>query len=358
MTEAVTPDWDALLDRARTGACVSVVFQPIVDLQRLAVAGYEALARFDSTPAFTPDHWFAAAAARGMGAELESVVLRRILAQRDSLPANCFLTVNIDPESFLASSVIDTIRAAGTLRGLVLEVTEHRPILDRKATLDALEELRKRGAMLAVDDAGAGYAGLQQILSLRPSFLKLDRALVEGVDGDEAKAALVEMMGAFANRLDAWLVAEGVETLAEARRLRELGVPLAQGYFFARPAAPWSQLDTRAIAALPDPVGGTAETLEPLLDAVRVATLEQVEPHCTDLVVIVDEHQRPSGIWQRGAVRSTLTANVHSTKREIAHRLATRKDLDAALPVVVTSNEGHCLGVVTMTRLLAALATN
>ncbi len=76
----------------------------------------------------------------------------------------------------------------------MIEITEHRP-WDWAALEGVVNNLRAGGALFAVDDAGAGYAGLQQILQLRPAILKLDRALVAGIDGDEAKVALVEMLG-------------------------------------------------------------------------------------------------------------------------------------------------------------------
>src|SRR6185312_5306930 len=118
----------------------------------------------------------------------------------------------------------------------------------------ALSKLRERGAHTAVDDAGAGYSGLTQILAVRPQFLKLDRALVAGVHVDEAKRAMIQMLGELAGRLDAWLVAEGIETESELRTLAQIGVPLGQGYFLARPEAPWCRLGApveKAFSALP-----------------------------------------------------------------------------------------------------------
>ena len=121
------------------------------------------------------------------------------------------------------------------------------------------------GAPIAVDDAGAGYAGLTQILTLRPHILKLDRELVTGVDTDEAKAALIEMLGVFANRIDAWVLAEGVETVAEARRIRALGVPLAQGFHYAMPAPPFTTELVRSLDEEEDDYDDTDRGLRPLL---------------------------------------------------------------------------------------------
>lgn len=92
-------EWRSLLAGALRGEGVSSVFQPIVDLQRLAVVGYEALARFVGPPELTPDRWFAAAAAGGVLPSLEAASLRSALARRPHLPPNCFLSVNVEPES-------------------------------------------------------------------------------------------------------------------------------------------------------------------------------------------------------------------------------------------------------------------
>jgi EAL domain-containing protein (putative c-di-GMP-specific phosphodiesterase class I) len=97
---------------------------------------------------------------------------------------------------------------------------------------------------IAVDDAGAGFAGLQHILEIGPDLVKLDLALVRGVDADPARRALIGGMVAFARDTGATLLAEGVETPAEAATLRELGVSLGQGYLYGRPTRVAGQATT------------------------------------------------------------------------------------------------------------------
>ena len=91
-------------------------------------------------------------------------------------------------------------------------------------------------ALIAIDDTGAGHASLNHLIELKPDFIKLDRALVTGLDLDAGKHALVRNMSRLAEDLGAELVAEGIETEGELWALRELGVPLGQGYFLGRPA--------------------------------------------------------------------------------------------------------------------------
>lgn len=366
--EGTPADWGRLLARAIFGEGVRSVFQPIVDLQRCTVAGYEALTRFELDPRRSPDLWFAAAHRLGLRAQLEAGTLRSALAFRRSLPRNTFLTVNVEPESLTSPEVASVLRAQGSLGGLVLEITEHRPIEDPQKLQWALDEFRRLGAMVAIDDAGSGYSGLQQILILKPNILKLDRSLVAGLDTDEVKAALAEMIGIFANRIDAWLLAEGIETLGEALRCASLGVPLAQGYFFARPADPWAGIadgvveKMRDAARLPRGAG-----LHPLVrptpsvsvkypDDARTLLAVGEDPH----VVLIDEHRCPVGLYTvesmvTGVSVPALRVNVSTSPHELAHRLSTWSDRDTIVPAMVTDAEGRYLGTVSIQRLLASL---
>jgi len=120
----------------------------------------------------------------------------------------------------------------------VLELTEHHRIDSYDSVLGAIEGLRRHGVRLAVDDAGAGYAGLHHILRLRPEILKLDMALTRGIDADPARRALATALVHFAAEIDSMIVAEGVETTEELDTLTSLGVQWAQGYLLGRPTPP------------------------------------------------------------------------------------------------------------------------
>jgi len=115
---------------------------------------------------------------------------------------------------------------------------------------------------MAVDDMGAGYSGLGQIMALHPRYLKLDRSLIKGIDVDRERAALVGALTEYARRVDSLLVAEGMESAAELRTLIELGVPLAQGYYLARPARPWP-LVAPGLLSPPAERAGSAVRREP-----------------------------------------------------------------------------------------------
>lgn len=222
------------IDKVLSGNELTMVFQPIADLNTGAVVGVEALARFSGEPSRRPDEWFAEAASVGRGAELEVAAVRAALTQLDRLPPDAFLSVNISPATAAAPGVGCVLERVPAHR-LVLELTEHAPIIVYEPLLAALEPLRARGVRVAVDDAGAGYSGLQHVLRMRPDILKLDIALTRGIDADPARRALGTALVAFGRDIGAVILAEGVETPAELQSLRALGIPWGQGYDLARP---------------------------------------------------------------------------------------------------------------------------
>lgn len=230
---------------ARDGAIVPV-FQPMLELATGRVAGYEALARIPLGPFRPPDQWFAQAHRAGLGPALEAAALTAALRAPDR-PEHTFLALNVSPGALLSREV----RAAlpDDLSGIVVELTEHE-LFSTDAELDReLEALRARGARIALDDAGNGYAGLQQIIRIAPDILKLDRSLVDGVHDDPHRFALLEALISFSATTGAAVCAEGVETLDDLRVLAGLDVTYAQGWALARPEAPWAALVPEAAAA-------------------------------------------------------------------------------------------------------------
>ena len=207
------------------------VFQPIVDLQTREVVGYEALTRFDDgTP---PDVQFAEAERVGLGFNLEMATLRSAIADAVRLPAGTFLSVNASPGLVMRSDRAFRQLIKTSPMPLVLELTEHVPIADYGVVREAIAQLGDIG--LAVDDAGAGYASFRHILELRPTYAKLDLSLIRGIDGDDLRQGLAAGLQYFADKTGCRLIAEGVETPAEADLLQRLGIELGQGYLFGRP---------------------------------------------------------------------------------------------------------------------------
>lgn len=144
-----------------------------------------------------------------------------------------------------ADAILETLdRCALSSKQIVLEVLEREIIEDYDRFLAAVDEHRASGLQFAIDDFGSGHAGLSLLAHFQPDFVKLDMDLIRGIDGDDRRRVIVEGMLDVCRKLALEVIAEGVETEAEVRALRSMGVRLFQGYYFARPAF-------RAVAAVP-----------------------------------------------------------------------------------------------------------
>lgn len=210
-----------------------IVFQPICKLGGDPV-GVEALSRFDIPPKRGPERWFAEASEVGLRRELELAAVRKALEQLPLVAADMFLSVNVSPETLMAAPLRKLLEAVDGAR-IVVEVTEHAPIEDYDRLGAAVDRLRDRGVRLAVDDAGAGFASLRHILRLAPDFIKLDRTLIAGIETDRSRQALAAGLISFAGKIDATIVAEGIERPDELAALKALGVAYGQGFFLACP---------------------------------------------------------------------------------------------------------------------------
>jgi EAL domain-containing protein (putative c-di-GMP-specific phosphodiesterase class I) len=221
-----------------------IVYQPIVDLGSRTVWALEALSRFDAAPDRPVEEWFAEAHRVGLGVSLELKALAAAVADLPRL-GEATLTVNLGPDALCSPDLGGVLDGVPPAR-LVLEVTEDELMGDVGRTRAAVERLRTAGFRLAVDDIGAGYAGLAKIVNLAPEIIKLDRALVARIDEDVTRQALVRAGVGFAAALGAALVAEGIETEEELRTLLALGITLGQGFHLGRPepAEYWARSGT------------------------------------------------------------------------------------------------------------------
>ncbi|WP_454051034.1 sensor domain-containing phosphodiesterase [Cellulomonas sp. Marseille-Q8402] len=217
---------------------VRTVFQPVVRLDTGTVVALEALSRFDPAWFPSPVQAFAAATAAGVTVDLELLAVRSAIRRVPELPAGMSMSVNLSAEALTDPRTADLLLPCGPALGV--EVTEHTPVQDYPALTAVTDRLKAAGLQVAVDDAGAGFASLRHVLQLRPTAIKLDLALVRGIDGDPVRRALVRAVAEFAAGIDAWLVAEGIETPQERDTLLDLGIRLGQGYLLGRPG-PWEQ---------------------------------------------------------------------------------------------------------------------
>lgn len=212
---------------------LTIFYQPIYGLAENEVVGVEALARFPDYLTRGPDQWFAEAAEFGLSKDLELLAVRCALRGLNLLPDEVYLAINVSPDVLVSGAIQELLTDIPPGR-VVLEVTEHAPIADMALFHRALKPLRDK-VRIAVDDAGAGYSGLRQILDVQPDIIKLDISLTRGIDMDPARAALASALMGFSKKIGAKIVAEGIETAEELDFIRALGINCAQGYFLHRP---------------------------------------------------------------------------------------------------------------------------
>lgn len=337
-----------------------MVFQPLVDLQRGRVVGYEALARFGARLSTSPTPWLRAAAHLRRAPELEAHLVQQALAARPTLPRNCFLAINVSPELLASAPLQRAFATVPDLNGVVVELTEHVEFADKQALLRTLDDLRGRGAQLALDDVGAGWAGLKQVADLRPDIVKLDRSLVTVADRDEVKQALAEMMLSLCSRLGATLLVEGVETHAELDLFARLGVPLGQGWVFGRPAAMPPGLDDDIAVRLTF-LAGMSRHVDKVAAYVDVtaatctAGAAVVDP--TGPTVVLDTERRPVALLLAdGRAQPVTTIVATESLRLVLMRAMTRPEAVRFCPLVCVDKAGRHVGVVFVEALALALA--
>ena len=217
------------------GDGVSFLYQPIYDLNRARVTGFEALARFDGRPPRGPDLWFADATYVGLAAALQEKLIRKALESFERLPGNVYVGFNVSPEIIVTGDLARTF-ADVPLERVVLEINEHVTIRQYDEITKALAPMREQGLRLSVDDNGGGVQSFRHILQLKPDIIKLHMSLVRNIHQDAARRAMAAALIQFGrdNRCD--VVAEGIETASELSMLKAMGVVKMQGYLLGRPA--------------------------------------------------------------------------------------------------------------------------
>ena len=224
----------ARVQKVLAAAGPRIELQPIFELQSGVVIGFEALSRFDPPSDRTPDEWFAEATEAGLGTELEIRAIANAAALAHHLPQGVFMSVNVSPAT-LDCAEMDRTLAPIACEHVVVEVPERAAVADYALLKSVFKRVRERGARVAIDDAGTGYAGLKQLVELVPEFIKLDRAVTQGIDSDPVNRARAAGLVRFAADIGAALIAEGVETVEERSALEELGIQFAQGFLLGRP---------------------------------------------------------------------------------------------------------------------------
>ncbi len=388
--EAAGDDFDRLLKEGR----IRTLFQPIVSLSDASVLGYEALSRGPiGTRLESADALFSTAAERGVAAQLERLCRFRAIANASGIPPGCYLFLNISPRVFeerneaLSRDVVDQNRLAQ--ERIVLEITEKQAIDDFDLFKRTLQHYHRQGFKVAIDDAGAGHNSLRAVMEFRPHYIKLDIALVRDIDRDRAKNALVSAIIIFARRIDAKVLAEGIETVEELATLIEIGVEYGQGFLLARPSSVFAEpkpeiaafIRERASASRTAPtpkrmtvsaVTRRSPALSPTAYTMEVMEIFDRNPDL-DSVVLTDSgapvglvsrtklyerlsHQFGYSIYAKRPVRlvmddSYLAVDVNDSIDDVARKVVHRRRSEMYDEIVVLEN-GAYSGVVSVRDLL------
>jgi EAL domain-containing protein (putative c-di-GMP-specific phosphodiesterase class I) len=210
--------------------------QPIVSWSRKEVFGYEALVRCGEPTLPNPGALLSAAERLGATAELGRAIRAQAARIAAELPVGCALFVNLHARDLVDDTLYaKTSELTLVADRVVLEITERASLDDLADLSGRAAELRRLGFRIAVDDLGAGYAGLTSFARLEPEVAKLDMSLVRGVHAEVTKQRLIRSVASLCAEMKIQVIAEGVETQAERDTLLGLGCDLLQGYLFARP---------------------------------------------------------------------------------------------------------------------------
>lgn len=219
---------------------VWVAYQPIVSWSSRSLFAYEALVRNEEPALRSPGDLFDAAERLNRLHELGQVIRQRVAETIRDIPSTGLVFVNVhtadlqDETLFHPSSPLSQYASR-----VVLEITERAALDQIKDLMSRMVQLRKMGYRIAVDDLGAGYAGLTSFAQLEPEVVKVDMSLVRGVDSSPTKQKLLRSIIGLCRDLQIQIIAEGIETEPERDTLIRLGGDLCQGYLFAHPGRPF-----------------------------------------------------------------------------------------------------------------------
>lgn len=215
---------------------IRMAYQPVVRPASRSIFGYEALLRSGTPSLATPGALLSAAEALDRVGDLGRAVRAKVAADIERAPRGAQIFVNLHPDELLDPEL--TLPGAPLTRHahrVVLEITERASLEGLRGVPARVQALRAAGFRVAVDDLGAGYAGLSAVAVIVPEFVKIDLSLVRDIHREPLKRELVKHLIAVCAHARISVIAEGVETRSEREALRSVGAELMQGYFFAKP---------------------------------------------------------------------------------------------------------------------------
>lgn len=234
---------------------VRMAFQPIVDRATRSIYAYEALVRGENGEGagaviarVTPDLLYRF----DQTCRVRAITTAAALGLRGKLSINFSPNAVYQPATCIRLTLAAAERCGFDTSRLIFETTEVERMRDTVHVVKIIRDYQARGFLTAIDDFGSGYAGLNLLAEFQPDIVKLDMALIRDVDRDAVRATITRGLARTCRELGCDVLAEGVETVAEYRTLRDMGIDKFQGYLFAKPAlealpgldaALWEELD-------------------------------------------------------------------------------------------------------------------
>ncbi|MEL7564032.1 MAG: GGDEF domain-containing protein [Dehalobacterium sp.] len=269
---------------------ISIVYQPIVGIKTGEIIGYEALSRGPENTKFSaPDILFPLAEENGILYSLEKLCREQAIKKAQGFGYKNKLFLNINPQvindpKFTGGITKEILKETGfTPQNLVFEITERTSIKDFISFKNVLNHYRRQGYSVAIDDAGAGYSSLQAVAELKPDYIKIDTSLIRNIDQDPVKDALLETFVLFSRKINAKLIAEGIERAEELKKLKELGVDYGQGFFLAKPEYPVPNLSHEStqilLSSKPNAKDPSLSNSDPVMEIADKVTL--IDPETT-----------------------------------------------------------------------------
>ncbi len=234
---------------------IRMAFQPIVDARTRSVYGYEALVR-------TAEGGGAAEVLARVRPELlyrfdqtcrvKAIATAAELGLKERLSVNFFPNAVYQAATCIRLTLLAAQRCGFPPENLIFEAAESEEVIDQAHVSDIFNDYKSRGFLTAIDDFGAGYAGLSALVKFQPDLIKLDMNLIRGIDSDPVRRTVVSGLCRMAGELGCVLIAEGVETREEYKALSDMGISLFQGFLFGMPAlerietvseAVWDEVD-------------------------------------------------------------------------------------------------------------------
>ncbi len=379
---------------------IKTVFQPILSLQDGSILGHEALSRINAPIAISisnTEALFQLATEYNKVWDLETLCRTRALEtaflfMKPPYKKKLFLNVNpnimYDPK-FKNGFTRDFLKQYDiTPDNIIFEVTERNVIQDMNGFITTVNHYRNQDYCIAIDDAGAGYCGLNLINDIRPEYIKLDMQLVRDINSDNYKYTLVKGLQGLSEIANVHLIAEGIETKEELTTLIELGIEYGQGYYLQKPAEEVIPISDQLLHTIKDlnhkkrsahhhslfieSLCTFTETISPDTPVERVYDIMQHIPNCIGLCIV--ENNIVQGVitkenllfslsgrygytlHQHKPIRKIMNTNFlmveHTTSIHAVSQMAMKRPHDQLYDFIVVARRGDYLGTVTIKDLL------